>query len=289
MERETGRSTSVSNQDRICKKCNRTMATTSPEGDLVPLMSRDSACDMCTPFEELYAVMQTKDEAFLALESRRFDHLPRYHAMEESKAAHKALDNFLLQTEMQITPKMTLHTHSNAPGSLLKENAVGFATNEGQEQLRPQSEEDNRQRTVLSSLCAIPVKRSRPTLDEQRRVSFDSGVVFYDKESGRPDEAFSRSSKDYVRGRNAPTEGYHFLDTSGLSTTATRFFGIKKHRKGWVETKEGKEMDAQWINEKTAERSVHSSSQDHTAGLGKDTRQGDQKKSDDDPENTTAV
>lgn len=74
-------------------------------------------------------------------------------------------------------------------------------------------------------------------------------VIFYDKECGRPDGAFSRGSKEYAPGRNAPTKGREFIDTSGLHTTATRFFGVRKHKNGWIETKEGREMDERWLSD----------------------------------------
>ncbi|PVI06604.1 hypothetical protein DM02DRAFT_427261 [Periconia macrospinosa] len=255
---------SPSGQDRICKACNRTMASISSEGDLVPLGTQDEACDICKPFEQLYSVMQTKDEAFSALESRRFEHLPRYQALEESKAAHRAFDNFLIQTEAQSRTRV----HAPKPGApdLSLGSTLASITNEGHGQAPPQPEEIHKPRLDRSRSSASPTKRRRPLLNDGRRVSFDSTVVFYDKEHGRPDEAFSRSSKEYAPGRNAPTKGKEFLDTSGLNTTATRFFGVKRLKKGWVETKEGREMDREWDDEKQIEIKPEAANQSPVQG-----------------------
>jgi hypothetical protein len=111
--------------------------------------------------------MQIKDSAFLALESRRFQHLPRYEALEESRAAHKSLDNFLMQTEAHSEPR----TYVEQPASPIS------SSNEDHDDLPPEHENGNKRRLGFSSR-ECPVKRPRPTLKKGRGVSFDATGKF---------------------------------------------------------------------------------------------------------------
>ncbi|KAF2643295.1 hypothetical protein P280DRAFT_505452 [Massarina eburnea CBS 473.64] len=215
--------------DRICKSCSRVLATTSPQGDLVPASTKDQACEACQQFEELYAALQTTDEAFLAVAGRRTEYGPRVNAVEACKAAHKAFDNFLITVEMQ-------------PGN----DGRSFTEPETTTTDDTQQHGLKRSRT-LSSTLQPAAKRLRSTLDNTRRVSFDTAVVFRDKENGgRPESDFNRRSDSYAPGRNAPPNGTDYLDTSGYGPSFVQFLGVKKHGKGWVETKEGKVMDEKW-------------------------------------------
>lgn len=173
--------------------------------------------------------MMEKDKAFQALIMRRFEHAGRQQALEESKSAHIALDNFLIQieagTEEEQEPEQLQREEQSPQG---KRRAVALSS-------------------PLSSPCAV--KRPRLAEDATRRVSFDSAVALRGEVETRPEQSFNRKSTTYVPGRNAPKEGVEYLDTSGLGTTAARFFGVRKKGKAWVETKEGQEMDEQWEKE----------------------------------------
>jgi hypothetical protein len=227
-------------KESMCKACSRTLATTSPDGELVPAGTQEQACDACSSFEELYECLKTKDEAFQQLKNRRFEHGGRLIALEEAKAAHKAFDNFLIQTEAQSVHS-TISQTSNQPHAPLQ-NQVPASI---------ETHQRGQKRTLTPS---TPPKAKRPRLDQSaRRVSFDSSIVFHDETNARPYQVFNRESKEYVPGRNAPPEPSGYLNTSGYGVAPLRFFGVRKHKRGWIETKEGKEMDESWTKETEAE------------------------------------
>jgi hypothetical protein len=219
-------------EDRVCKACARTIATTSADGDLVPVGTQERACHMCTPFEELFEDVKTKDEAFGRLQDRRSEHGGRQKALEEARAAHKTFDNFLIKIEAQPTHNNLIvrdHNQSQyeSPNSIIP-------CQQGQK------------RNLTSS---TPPKSKRRRLNgDTRRVSFDTSVVFRDDTDGRPYQVFNRGSEEYVPGRNAPPEPSGYLNTSGYGVAPSKFFGVKKHKKGWIETKEGREMDEEWMD-----------------------------------------
>jgi hypothetical protein len=227
---------------RICKSCSKILATTSPDGDLVPAFTQDQACDVCRRFEELYTELQVSDEAFLALEGRRDNHVPRWYALEASKTAHRTFDNFMMLVEAQSGNALPepASVSINAPPEPEADSTC--APQQGQK--RP---------LTPSSPPQSVAKRLRPTLESKRHVSFDAAVVFRDKEDSRPDDYFCRSSGTYRPGRNAAPKGVEYMDTGGSASTPTRFFGLRKRGNGWVQTKEGKEMDERWQSDASGE------------------------------------
>jgi hypothetical protein len=224
------RSKKASPNDRICRVCSRILATTSPIGDLVPAGTHDSACDTCKLFEELYGDVRVKDEAFKEVGGRRAEHGGRQKALEEARAAHKALDNFLIQVEMEISEPDTSIVQHPQPQDLAESDV--------------KSNQQGQKRGLTSS---TPRQAKRPRLESDTlRVRFDTSVVFHDETDGRPYQVFNRASEEYMPGRNAPSDLDGFLNTSGYGVAPGRFFGVRKHKKGWVETKEGREMDDLW-------------------------------------------
>ncbi|KAF1951691.1 hypothetical protein CC80DRAFT_553062 [Byssothecium circinans] len=223
-------------KDSVCKTCSRIIATISSDGDLVPTLTQDQACDTCRRFEELYAVLQTTNEAYRAVESRRKEYGPRVIAVTACDAARKAFNNYLL--EIESTPGNDTSASPRFPADA--------------------SQQRGQKRPLSPSSPQASAKRLRPTLNSSRRgVSFDNAVVFHDKESSRPDDAFNRRSDAYTPGRNAPPQGTEYLDTSGYPVNSwVQFLGVKKLGKGWVETKEGKEMDDEWQKQLEDENGV---------------------------------
>ncbi|KAF2254813.1 hypothetical protein BU26DRAFT_514655 [Trematosphaeria pertusa] len=219
-----------------CKTCDRILAATSSLGDLVPAGTQANACDTCRKFEELHDDMQTKDEAFKALEGRRFEHGGRQKALEEAKAAHIAFDNFLIQVEVLVADSTTDEQGEEQSGG------------HDPEHLQPENSSRGPKRPLEPSPATTPPRSlKRPRLvDNSRRVSFESSVVFRDETERRPEMAFNRASEDYLPGRNAPPEGTEYVDTSGHGIAPTKFFGVRKQGKKWVETKEGREEDERW-------------------------------------------
>ena len=214
--------------DIICKVCSRLLATTSSNGDLVPTSTRDQACDTCRAFHELHENVKTKDAAFTEVEGRRTEHGGRQLALEDARAAHKALDNFLIQVEQST--QNTTNRQPSPPQQVLPS---------------PVAHDQHGQKRNLTP-SPLP-KAKRPRLEaDKRTVSFDASVVFRDEFDGRPYQVFNRASEEYVPGRNAPADPGGFLDTSGYGVAPGRFFGVRKHKKGWIETKEGREMDESW-------------------------------------------
>ncbi|KAF2691689.1 hypothetical protein K458DRAFT_285282, partial [Lentithecium fluviatile CBS 122367] len=207
----------------ICKTCARTLATTSPDGGFVLSGTHNQACNTCEMFEVLYEDAQRRDDAFKELESRRFEHGGRQLALAEAKAAHKAFNNFLIQVEAQPMPSASSEDPSQS--ATLQEAQDSFL-----------SHKQDQKRALTPS---TPPKAKRPRLDHgTHRVSFHPSVIFRDETDARPYHVFNRSSDEYVPGRNAPREPSEFLDTSGYGVPPGRFFGVRKHGKGWVETKE---------------------------------------------------
>ncbi|PSN63236.1 hypothetical protein BS50DRAFT_577014 [Corynespora cassiicola Philippines] len=95
-----------------------------------------------------------------------------------------------------------------------------------------------------------PPKRQRKEDDPRaRRLTFHPSVVFRPQTDYRPSEAFQRTDKqNYVPGRNAPGPAADgapsaFLDTSGHSLGASRFYLQKKTKRGWVSTAQAEGED----------------------------------------------
>ncbi len=187
--------------------------------------------------------MKNKDEALEALQDRRAGHAGRQQALEDAKAAHKALENFLIQFE---TPPASAKPEQQQPESPKSpEREVG----EGQSQ-------QSRKRARTPSTPPHSHKRPRLVKQDKRHVNFHDSVVFRDEQDSRPEQAFNRGSEEYAPGRNAPAETVQYLDTSGFSTTATSFFGVRKNKKRWIRTKEGKEMDELWRSKTVGEQEM---------------------------------
>jgi hypothetical protein len=82
----------------------------------------------------------------------------------------------------------------------------------------------------------------------RKRLKFSDSVEFHD--DYRSSEQYHRPSETYVRGRNAPPEGYEYMDTSGSGLTFLKFTGMKKVGTKWVELS-GEELAKQSEKAKT--------------------------------------
>ncbi|KAJ4357564.1 uncharacterized protein N0V89_002140 [Didymosphaeria variabile] len=227
-----------------CKACSRTLATISAEGDLIPHGKLDEGCTLCKDMVMHYNEYKHVQGLFKELETRRDNYGPRQLALEAVHEAQMKWGNFI--------QSVAAWDHSESEEEGLPEEQ---AEEQPEKQTHAETAEDanaqppHRKRSLSPQSSPGPRKLKRPRLSgHSRRVSFDPSVVFRDAEARekRIDAEFSRNSDGYWPGRYAAPEGRELLDTSGSSMTETKFFGVQKRGKGWVPTKEGLEMDAEW-------------------------------------------
>ncbi|KAL1611796.1 hypothetical protein SLS60_000016 [Paraconiothyrium brasiliense] len=228
-----------------CKACSRTLATISAEGDLIPRGELDEGCDLCKDMVMNYNEYKHVHGMFKELETRRDNYGPRQLALEAVHDAQLKWGNFIQSVaawDHSENEQESLHEEQaeEQPGERTDAAPVEDAT----------AQPRRHKRSVSPQSSPGPRRiAKRPRLSgRSRRVSFDPSVVFRDAEAQekRVDAQFSRNSDWYSPGRYAAPEGKELLDTSGSSMTETKFFGVQKRGKGWVPTKDGLEMDAEW-------------------------------------------
>ena len=268
-----------------CKACGRTMAIISPEGDREPQGTLDQGCGLCKHFVFYFQEYEKAKDLFQEFASRRDNYQPRVDRLAWMHQMQMLLGNYIQtvtewdnpdeQDGMQVDfgdeiEKLRLQREAfpeseEESGGELDDLSVGSpreesALFEGQKDALAESsgagaatEASPRSRKRSLSLQSSPgprvfVKRPRLSHDRDRRISFDSSVVFRDSESKerRVDAEFSRSSSEYSPGRWAAPEGSEWLDTSGHGTTIAKFTGVNRRGQKWVPNKEGVQKDEEW-------------------------------------------
>ncbi|KAF2867978.1 hypothetical protein BDV95DRAFT_597721 [Massariosphaeria phaeospora] len=263
-----------------CKTCARTLGTISLADGLLVRAATDAhePCDACRGFEALYAEVQRADAEWEAVKGRRQDHGGRQQALVATKAAHMALDNFLMRVEAPVVMRMA------RMGERGKEREVRGKEQEQEQELqqRPIHAADRQQlhqhgastlkrsstpprSPTAANATTITYKRPRLTFthlphrpssssstptpspsspststSSSRRVSFPASTL---EAEHRTTAAFARSSELYVPGRNAAPQGSAWLDTNGLDQAYSKFHRVRKVKGKWVSTGEGDDVE----------------------------------------------
>lgn len=276
-----------------CKACGRTMAIISPEGDRQPQGELDEGCGLCKHFFFYFQEYEKAKELFEELETRRDNFQPRVDRLGWMHTMQMLLGNYIqtvtvwdnpdeeeagidfgdeieqLRLEREDFPESDNSSAGLPEGpsaEAAQEQTEGPEGQTGDPKQSPARDDtvdpppQSRKRSLSLQLQSSPgprmlAKRPRLSHDRNRRISFDSSVVFRDVESEarRADEEFSRSSDIYSPGRWAAPEGSEWLDTSGHGTTIAKFTGVNKRGSKWVPNKEGLEMDEEWESARVEE------------------------------------
>ncbi|KAF2022089.1 hypothetical protein BU24DRAFT_417739 [Aaosphaeria arxii CBS 175.79] len=186
----------------------------------VPSGEQRNGCDECSSFVTLHDRMRQASGDWEIVKSRRPNFRGRIEALNEYMEARMELANFVLQSTDDRQRRAwgpTQQRGSHPPGP----DGVGPS-----EEAPPPSSVTKRARSQMSSpdMGAQGLsKRARVSI-HGKGVQFDDATTVRDMSEQRSCDDFRRGSESYMRGRNAASEGYELVDTSGSEVLFKNFY-----------------------------------------------------------------